>query len=94
MALAARAIPVHELTKAQRSNGCVAYDPTATAPTYGYDASIAPGVVFTAFFSISIVKQYRAENGGTPPSHWARLVSGPVMQEAVHGVMLTLSDLR
>jgi len=43
------------LTNSQRSKGCVTYDPRAIAPTYGYDPSLAAGIVFTVVFFLSML---------------------------------------
>ncbi|MCJ1459542.1 hypothetical protein MMC28_009921 [Mycoblastus sanguinarius] len=42
------------LTNTQRGKGCVAYDPTAKAPTYGYVPNLAPGIVFSIVFFLSL----------------------------------------
>ena len=36
----------------KRSNGCVAYNPQAKEPIYGYVPHIAPGVIFSVCFAI------------------------------------------
>ena len=38
------------LSDSERGKGCVPYDPNAKEPTYGYDPSLAAGVVFTVVF--------------------------------------------
>ncbi len=43
------------LTNSQRVKGCVAYDPKARAPTYGYVPSLAPAIVFTIVFFVSML---------------------------------------
>ncbi|KAL6716940.1 hypothetical protein ACLMJK_004852 [Lecanora helva] len=53
MALHARELARY-LSNSQRSSGCVAYDPLAKAPTYGYVPSLAAGVVFTVVFALSL----------------------------------------
>ena len=35
-----------------RSKGCVAYDPSAKVPIYGYVPHLAPGIIFTAVFAL------------------------------------------
>lgn len=42
------------LNNSQRAKGCIAYDPLALEPTYGYDPSLAPGIVFTVAFFLSM----------------------------------------
>ena len=46
--------PAATLSNSQRATGCVAYDPNALAPTYGYDPSLAAGIVFTVVFFLSM----------------------------------------
>ena len=46
--------PAATLSNSQRATGCVAYDPLALEPTYGYDPSLAPGIVFTVAFFLSL----------------------------------------
>ncbi|KAL8904818.1 MAG: hypothetical protein Q9171_006908 [Xanthocarpia ochracea] len=38
-----------------RGNGCIAYDPSAFPPTYGYDPNLAAGITFTVLFFLSMV---------------------------------------
>lgn len=52
------------LTNQERGKGCVAYDPKARDPTYGYVPNLAAGIIFTVIFSLSlfahIVQVYRS----------------------------------
>ena len=49
------ALLASQLTNSERSKGCVAYDPLATAPTYGYDPNLAAGIIFTVVFFLSML---------------------------------------
>ena len=42
------------LSNSQRSSGCIAYDPVAKAPTYGYVPNLAAGIIFTVIFFLSL----------------------------------------
>lgn len=56
MSLFTRSSPLAEnLSNSQGSKGCVAYDPRAIAPTYGYVPSLASGIVFTVVFFVSML---------------------------------------
>lgn len=54
MALSLREL-AENLTNSQRGNGCVAYDPHAKAPAYGYIPNIAAGIVFSVVFGLSLL---------------------------------------
>ena len=42
------------LSNKERGKGCIAYDPLARAPTYGYIPNLAAGIIFTVIFSLSL----------------------------------------
>ena len=41
-----------------RSTGCVAFDPSAKLPVYGYDPSLAPGIVFSVVFGLTMIAHF------------------------------------
>ena len=41
-----------------RSTGCVAFDPDAKLPTYGYDPTLAPGLVFSVVFGVTMLAHF------------------------------------
>ena len=43
------------LDDSQHGKGYVPYDPSATAPTYGYDPNLIAGIVFTVVFFLSML---------------------------------------
>ena len=38
-----------------RVNGCVAFDPSAKLPTYGYDPTLAAGIIFSVVFGLTML---------------------------------------
>lgn len=56
MSLFTRNAPLAEyLSNSERSKGCIAYDPKAIAPTYGYVPNLVAGIVFAAVFFVSTI---------------------------------------
>ena len=41
-----------------RSTGWVAFDPAAKLPTYGYDPTLAPGIVFSVAFGVTMLAHF------------------------------------
>ena len=54
MSLFTRATRAGLLNNMDRGKGCVAYDPTV-APSFDYIPSLAPGIVFSVFFALSLI---------------------------------------
>ena len=41
-----------------RDTGCVAFNPDAKLPTYGYDPTLAPGIVFSVVFGLTMLAHF------------------------------------
>ncbi|KAL9630078.1 MAG: hypothetical protein Q9204_004907 [Flavoplaca sp. TL-2023a] len=39
-----------------RANGCIAYDPYALPPTYGYNPNLVAGIIFTLSVAVSLLR--------------------------------------
>ena len=54
MALSLRELAEY-LNNTQRGKGCVAYDPHARLPSYGYVPNLAAGIIFSVVFGLSLL---------------------------------------